>query len=146
MTSAHSNLGNALRALDRPEEAEASLREALQLKPDYAEAHNNIGIVLVQLGRCEEGIKHYEEALRLKPDYPIGRVIGEEAGKLMVMASPLMPNELTPVPVGDVKERKPWNVSMMPPGLINSLNEDELKDLIAYLQSGGNPNDKAFKK
>jgi cytochrome c1 len=35
---------------------------------------------------------------------------------------------------------------MMPPGLINSLNEEELKDLIAFLQSGGNPNDKAFRK
>jgi putative heme-binding domain-containing protein len=87
-----------------------------------------------------------EEIVRKDGSLTIGRVIGEEAGKLMVMASPLMPNELTPVPVGDVKERKVWNISMMPPGLINSLNEDELKDLIAYLQSGGNANDKAFKQ
>ena len=34
---------------------------------------------------------------------------------------------------------------MMPPGLINSLNQDELLDLIAYLTSGGNKGDKAFK-
>ena len=87
-----------------------------------------------------------EQIVRKDGSLTIGRVIGEEAGKLMVMASPLMPNELTPVPVGDVKERKVWNVSMMPPGLINSLNEEELKDLVAYLQSGGNPNDKTFKK
>ncbi len=87
-----------------------------------------------------------EEIVRKDGSLTIGRVVGEEAGKLMVMASPLMPNELTPVPIGDVKERKEWKVSMMPPGLINSLNEEELKDLIAYLQSGGNPNDKAFKK
>ena len=33
---------------------------------------------------------------------------------------------------------------MMPPGLINSLNEDELKDLLAYLLSGGNDKDKMF--
>jgi hypothetical protein len=33
---------------------------------------------------------------------------------------------------------------MMPPGLIDSLNKDELLDLIAYLQSGGNPRDAAF--
>jgi putative heme-binding domain-containing protein len=75
----------------------------------------------------------------------IGRVVGEEDGKLMVMTSPLTPSELTPVPAADVKERKVWNTSMMPPGLINSLNEEELKDLIAYLMSGGNANDKAFK-
>ncbi|MGH8047002.1 MAG: c-type cytochrome, partial [Chthoniobacterales bacterium] len=76
----------------------------------------------------------------------IGRVVAEEAGKLMVMTSPLTPADLTPVPVADVKERKVWNTSMMPPGLINSLNEEELKDLIAYLMSGGNANDKAFAK
>jgi hypothetical protein len=33
---------------------------------------------------------------------------------------------------------------MMPPGLINALNETELLDLIAYLLSGGNAQDKMF--
>jgi putative heme-binding domain-containing protein len=87
-----------------------------------------------------------EEIIHKDGNLTIGRVVGEENGKLMVMASPLTPNELTGVPVSAVKERKPWNVSMMPPGLINSLNEEELKDLIAYIQSGGNPSDKAFQK
>jgi hypothetical protein len=32
----------------------------------------------------------------------------------------------------------------MPPGLINTLNENELLDLVAYMFSGGNPKDKAF--
>jgi hypothetical protein len=32
----------------------------------------------------------------------------------------------------------------MLPGLINSLNEEELKDLLAYLKSGGNSKDKMF--
>lgn len=76
----------------------------------------------------------------------IGRVTGEEGGKLMVMASALAPNDLTAVPLANVKARKPWTMSMMPPGLINSLNEDELKNLIAYLLSGGNEKDKAFAK
>ena len=76
----------------------------------------------------------------------IGRVVSEEAGKLMVMTSPLTPSELTPVPAADVKSKKTFGISMMPPGLINSLNEEELKDLIAYMQSGGDENDKAFKK
>jgi hypothetical protein len=34
----------------------------------------------------------------------------------------------------------------MPPGLINALNADELKDLVAYLLSGGNANDPMFRK
>ena len=74
----------------------------------------------------------------------IGRLVVEENGKLFVMTSPLTPDDLTAVTEADVTSRKPWNVSMMPPGLINSLNEDELKDLLAYLQSGGNEQDKAF--
>lgn len=75
----------------------------------------------------------------------IGRVVVEENGKLFLMTSPLTPDDLTPVEETNVKARKPWHVSMMPPGLINSLNEEELKDLLAYLQSGGNAQDKAFK-
>jgi hypothetical protein len=35
---------------------------------------------------------------------------------------------------------------MMPPSLINALNQDELLDLLAYLVSGGNKADKVFKK
>jgi hypothetical protein len=35
---------------------------------------------------------------------------------------------------------------MMPPGMINALNENELLDLLAYVMSGGNAQDKAFKK
>lgn len=35
-------------------------------------------------------------------------------------------------------------ISQMPEGLIDPLNEDELRDLIAYLRSGGNPESKLF--
>jgi putative heme-binding domain-containing protein len=75
----------------------------------------------------------------------VGRVVVEENGKMFVMTNPFAPDELTAVPSANVKGRTPFNVSMMPPGLINTLNKDELLDLIAYLVSGGNPNDKAFK-
>jgi hypothetical protein len=48
------------------------------------------------------------------------------------------------VALNQVKSRKPYPVSLMPAGMINPLNQDELLDLIAYLQSGGNPKNKAF--
>lgn len=76
----------------------------------------------------------------------IGRVIVEENGKLFVMTSALAPDVQTAVDAADVKSRKPFNVSMMPAGLINSLNKDELLDLYAYVLSGGNEKDKAFAK
>jgi putative heme-binding domain-containing protein len=76
----------------------------------------------------------------------IGRVVAEENGKLLVMTSPLAPDMHVDVDMSDIKSRKPFNVSMMPPGLINALNQDELLDLVAYLMSAGNSKDKAFAK
>jgi len=46
----------------------------------------------------------------------------------------------------DVKSIKVSPISQMPPGLINSLSSDELRNLIAYLMSRGNPEDPMFKK
>jgi hypothetical protein len=37
-------------------------------------------------------------------------------------------------------------VSSMLPGLINSLNAEELKDLMAYLMTGGSESNAVFKK
>ena len=76
----------------------------------------------------------------------IGRVVAEENGVLLVMTSPLAPDFHTQVNLADVKARTPFNVSMMPPGLINGLNREELLDLVAYAMSGGDPKDKAFAK
>lgn len=87
-----------------------------------------------------------EQITKLDGSLIIGRVIADEAGKVTVMTSPLTPDVLTTVPAAEIASRKPWNVSMMPPGLINSLNEDELKNLLAYMLSGGKEDDKAFKK
>ena len=39
----------------------------------------------------------------------------------------------------EVKSIGPSPVSQMPQGLINSLNETELRELVAYIMSGGNP-------
>lgn len=45
----------------------------------------------------------------------------------------------------EVASVEPVAVSQMPPGLINTINADELRSLIAYLQSGGDPQYPAFK-
>ena len=74
----------------------------------------------------------------------VGRVVVEENGKLFVMSSALAPDALTTVDETSVKSRQPFNVSMMPPGMINALNKDELLDLFAYILSGGNPKDARF--
>ncbi|MEQ8525623.1 c-type cytochrome [Gracilimonas sp.] len=46
----------------------------------------------------------------------------------------------------EVSSIEPSSISQMPADLLNPLNEEELRDLIAYLRSGGNPESDLFKK
>ena len=75
-----------------------------------------------------------------------GRLIYKDDKEVALAASAFKPGDLIKIPAGDVKSIKPSNLSLMPPATINSMNADELKDLMAYLLSGGNKDHKAFKK
>lgn len=74
-----------------------------------------------------------------------GRVINETDTHLMVRTDPFA-RELTEIPKADVEEQQLSSTSEMPKGLINVLTKDEVLDLIAYMRSAGNPNDRAFVK
>ncbi|MGD0828239.1 MAG: tetratricopeptide repeat protein [Desulfobaccales bacterium] len=64
----HNNLGLALAAQGKMDQAMAHYAEALRLKPDYAMAHNNLGVALAGQGKMDQAMAHYAEALRLNPD------------------------------------------------------------------------------
>ena len=87
-----------------------------------------------------------EQIERTDGDPIVGRVVGEENGELLVLANPFSADDKTRVKTSAVKSRKPFGTSMMPAGLINSLNPEELQDLLAYLLSGGNEQDAMFRK
>ena len=74
----------------------------------------------------------------------IGRIAKEEDGMLHLMTNPFSADSNVQVKAADVKSSKPHEVSHMPPGLIYSLNPDELSDLIAYIFSAGDENHKYF--
>jgi putative heme-binding domain-containing protein len=76
----------------------------------------------------------------------IGRIGGETETTLSLMTNPFAPDSLIEIPKKEVKSREAFAVSMMPPGLINSMNPDELADLVAFLMSGGAKDGEAFKK
>src|SRR5262249_58410188 len=47
----------------------AAHREAIRLKPDYAQAHTNLGAILCDLKHDYAGAEaEFREAIRLKPD------------------------------------------------------------------------------
>jgi tetratricopeptide (TPR) repeat protein len=65
----HANLGSALRAAGRLEEAVESYRRALSIDAAYAEGHNNLGTALRDLDQMSEAEKCFRESVRLKPQY-----------------------------------------------------------------------------
>lgn len=66
---AHANLGAALHAEGRYEEAAASFWKSLALEPGQPEVHNNLGAISLQNNQVEEALLHYRKALRLFPNF-----------------------------------------------------------------------------
>ncbi len=62
------NLGFALSARGRRDEAIAAFEEALRIDPDYAQAHNNLGALLQLVGQQDAALEHYRRAAALRPD------------------------------------------------------------------------------
>jgi putative heme-binding domain-containing protein len=75
-----------------------------------------------------------------------GRIIYKNDKEIAVAPNPYNLADIVKTPIGKV-EKIAWSqTSMMPPGTIFPMNQDELKDLVAYLISSGNPKHKAFQK
>jgi tetratricopeptide (TPR) repeat protein len=64
------NLGTALQAEGRLDEAIARYRRAIELQPDYAPAFSNMGTALRARGDLDQAVATYERALAMRPDYP----------------------------------------------------------------------------
>jgi Flp pilus assembly protein TadD len=64
------NAGLAAKAAGNWPNAEASFREATELKPDFPEAWSELGHALKKRGLYDDSVKAYQEALRLRPDFP----------------------------------------------------------------------------
>jgi tetratricopeptide (TPR) repeat protein len=66
----HTNLGNALKALDRLDESIACYRRAITLKPRYPEAYNNLAAALLAQNGPDEAAACLRKAVELRPDLP----------------------------------------------------------------------------
>lgn len=66
---AHNNLGTALAALGKRDEALAHYQEAVRLQPGNALYQNNLATAFLRAGHLDEAIEHYHEALRDNPKF-----------------------------------------------------------------------------
>ncbi len=67
-----------------------------------------------------------------------GRIGNHSEGVVQVVENLFEPSVVTKVKESDVRSIEPSKISLMPAGLLNLLQADEILDLIAYLKSGLN--------
>jgi putative heme-binding domain-containing protein len=76
----------------------------------------------------------------------IGRIVNLNNDEVMVNTDMQDPGSATRVNRNNIESMKPSKVSMMPTGLLDTLKEDEVLDLMAYMLSRGDRNHAMFKK
>lgn len=76
----------------------------------------------------------------------IGRIINLAGDSYRIQTNMLDPSALVGVDRKQIDVMLPSKTSMMPAGLLNTLNEDEVRDLMAYLLSRGDRANSMFKK
>lgn len=78
-------------------------------------------------------------------DWVTGRVANMNGDTLNVAENMLAPGSFTNVKRNDVAQISASSTSPMPEGLLDSLSEEEVLDLVAYLMSRGDRADRIFK-
>ncbi len=74
-----------------------------------------------------------------------GRIIQETADKVIIAPNPFDPGTTT-INKADIKSRELSKFSIMPQGLLNTFTEEEILDLLAFLESMGDPQHPNFSK
>ena len=74
----------------------------------------------------------------------IGRIMNMSGDNYQVNTNMMNPSANTKVNANLITSIEPSPVSMMPPGLINTMSRDDILDLLAYLIAGGDPDNELF--
>ncbi len=75
-----------------------------------------------------------------------GRIVSETDDSLIIVTNPEDSTKTETVKKNNIEELQPSAVSLMPNDLLKPLNKEEVLDLLAYLLSRGNKNDRMFQK
>ncbi len=73
-----------------------------------------------------------------------GRIMNLNGDTITINTNMLDPSAQVNVNVKQIEDNRPSTISMMPEGLLSTLNEDEISDLVAYLLSRGDRSSKVF--
>jgi putative heme-binding domain-containing protein len=76
----------------------------------------------------------------------VGRVANLFQDKLSIATNMLDPGNFTEIKRSEIVEMRPSKLSPMPSGLLDTLSEEEIVDLLAYLRAGGNPKHPLYTK
>jgi putative heme-binding domain-containing protein len=74
-----------------------------------------------------------------------GRVVNLNGDGISIAANLLAPDDIVTINRHHIESISPSPISPMPTGLLNTLSQDEVLDLIAFLFSGGDKNHKMFR-
>lgn len=105
-------------------DASAVLREILESSRNIDEKYRQV-IVVLDNGKSQTG------------------VIASETDTSLTLLSGSPPKKLE-IPKNAIDDRATSPLSIMPSGLLNTLDKDQILDLLAYLLAGGNAKDPAF--
>jgi putative heme-binding domain-containing protein len=75
----------------------------------------------------------------------IGRIMNLKEDSYWINTDMMTPSTITKVDVKLIESIEPSPISMMPPGLLSTMKQEDILDLLAYLLSSGNPQDPLFK-
>ena len=79
-------------------------------------------------------------------DIVTGLLVSEDRRSLKLVENALDPDDVVTVLKKDIAERRLSDISPMPTGLVDTLREQEILDLLAYIRSGGDPGHDCFKE
>jgi putative heme-binding domain-containing protein len=69
----------------------------------------------------------------------VGRVVGDDGTTMIVEPDPLDTKRTMEIAIAEIEMRQPSPVSPMPANLLDTLDRDEILDLLAYLEASGDP-------
>jgi putative heme-binding domain-containing protein len=76
--------------------------------------------------------------------YVSGNIVSEDKKAVTVQTGPTADQQRV-LPKSSIESRRPSPISIMPVGILNTLDKEQILDLLAYLLANGKADDAAFK-